>query len=77
MQHADGPSFQPAPADAVRAEFLRLSSVVRRTGLARSTLYRLIAEGKFPAQVRLSGRAVGWRVSDIDRWSQARPSVEH
>ena len=54
------------------AEFLRLSSVVRRTGLARSTIYRLIAERKFPLQVKLAGRAVAWRSVDLDRWSAER-----
>ena len=62
----------PLRADA---EFLRLSSVVRRTGLARSTIYRLIAERKFPPQVRLAGRAVAWRCADLDRWSAERPKV--
>ena len=59
------------------AEFLRLPSVVRRTGLARSTIYRLMAERKFPFPVKLAGRAVGWRRCDLDRWSEARPSAAH
>lgn len=53
--------------------FLRMQSVVRITGLARSTIYRLIAEEEFPAQVRIGVRAVGWRPADIDRWSAQRP----
>ena len=59
------------------AEFLRMPSVVRRTGLGRSTIYRLIAECKFPSPVKLAGRAVGWRRIDLDRWSEARPTVAH
>jgi prophage regulatory protein len=55
------------------AEFLRLASVVHRTGLARSTIYRLMAEHQFPSPVKLTARAVGWRRSDLDRWSEARP----
>lgn len=66
-----------AVAEVQAAEFLRMPSVVRRTGLARSTIYRLIAERKFPYPVKLTGRAVGWRRSDIDRWSEARPSAAH
>ena len=49
-----------AVASPPSAEFLRIASVVR-TGLGRSTIYRLIAEHKFPTPVRLAGRAVGWR----------------
>ena len=33
---------------------LRLRTVFHRTGLSRSTLYRKIAEGPFPAQLRIS-----------------------
>jgi prophage regulatory protein len=52
--------------------FLRLPTVVKRTGLGRSTIYRLIAEHQFPPQLRLAGRAVGWRSSDVQRWAESR-----
>ena len=58
-------------------EFLRIASVMRRIGLGRSTIYRLIAEQSFPAPVKLAGRAVGWRRSDLERWSAARPLSTH
>jgi prophage regulatory protein len=54
-----------------------MSTVLRLTGLGRSTIYRLIAEDKFPAQVRIGTRAVGWRWSDLERWSAARPTITH
>ena len=47
---------------------LRLGTVLERTGLSRSTLYRKIQGGSFPAQVRISERCIGWRESDIERW---------
>jgi prophage regulatory protein len=47
---------------------LRLGSVLERTGLSRSTLYRKLQCGSFPAQVRISERCIGWRESDIERW---------
>ena len=64
-------------AEGYGVEFLRMPSVIRRTGLGRSTIYRLIAEQKFPSPVKLAGRAVGWRRADLDRWSEARPSTAH
>ncbi len=57
--------------------FARMSTVVRLTGLGRSTIYRLIAEERFPAQVRIGARAVGWRWTDLERWSAARPTIPH
>ncbi len=53
--------------------FLRLVDVLRITGLARSTVYRMMAEDAFPAPCRLGRRAVGWRSDDIAQWSAARP----
>jgi prophage regulatory protein len=53
--------------------FLRLPSVLSVTGLGRSTIYRLIADGCFPRPVRLASRAVAWRQADIAEWTIARP----
>lgn len=38
------------------------------TGLSRSTIYRKIAEGTFPAQLQISANGAGWHESDINRW---------
>jgi len=47
---------------------VRLKTVLDRTGLSRSTIYRKIEEGTFPAQIRISINGAGWRESEIDRW---------
>ena len=38
------------------------------TGLSRSTIYLRVADGSFPKQVCLGGRAVGWRELDVNAW---------
>ena len=52
---------------------LRIRTVLKRTGLSRSTLYRKIQQGTFPRQIRISERCVGWRESAINAWLR-RPS---
>lgn len=47
---------------------IRLQTVLARTGLSRSTLYRKIAEGTFPCQIKISVHGAGWRESAIERW---------
>ncbi|WP_319529553.1 AlpA family phage regulatory protein [uncultured Cohaesibacter sp.] len=47
---------------------IRLKTVLTRSGLSRSTLYRKIGEGTFPAQIRISVRGAGWRESEVNRW---------
>lgn len=68
-----GPAKEPSDIQA--AVFYRLPAVLRVTGLARSTIYRLMAVHEFPPQVKLAGRAVGWRRTDINIWCDARPTV--
>jgi len=47
---------------------IRLKTVLARTVLSRSTLYRKIAEGTFPPQIRISVNGARWKESEIDRW---------
>jgi prophage regulatory protein len=47
---------------------LRMRTVLERTGLSRSTLYRKMRDGTFPKQVRISEHCCGWRESAINRW---------
>jgi len=48
--------------------FLRLKDLIGRLGVARSTIYRWIAEGRFPQPVQLGARTVAWRTVDILEW---------
>ncbi|WP_109809642.1 AlpA family phage regulatory protein [Sphingosinithalassobacter portus] len=50
---------------------IRLKQVVFRVGLSRSTIYEMIAKGRFPRPTKLGKRAVGWRASVIDSWLEA------
>jgi prophage regulatory protein len=47
---------------------LRIQTVLKRTGLSRSTMYRKMENGTFPRNVRISTRCVGWRESAIAEW---------
>lgn len=47
---------------------LRLPDVKARTGLSRSLIYDFIKNERFPKQVNLGGRAVGWVETEVDDW---------
>ncbi|HBN8202390.1 helix-turn-helix transcriptional regulator [Pseudomonas aeruginosa] len=51
---------------------LRLNAVVLSTGLARSTIYKLVGSGEFPRPVPLTGRSVGWIESEVVNWIRSR-----
>lgn len=53
----------------------RLPATMEKTGLGRSSIYAGVKAGTFPAPVRLSARAVGWRDEDLDKWVSERVST--
>lgn len=48
--------------------FYRLRDVTRISALSRSTVYRRISEGRFPAPVHLGGRASAWSSAELQAW---------
>ena len=52
---------------------LRIEEVEVMTGLAKSTIYRLVKEGSFPRPVRVGKRAVRWREWEVREWIRSRP----
>jgi len=47
---------------------LRLKTVLERTGLSRSTMYRKMQNGTFPRNIQISTRCTGWRESAVNEW---------
>ena len=47
---------------------LRLKTVLERTGLSRSTMYRKMQSGTFPKNIQISTRCTGWRESAVNEW---------
>lgn len=47
---------------------LRLPEVIRTCGLARSSIYDLIAAERFPRPVPLTATARAWRSDEVDAW---------
>ncbi|WP_010161192.1 helix-turn-helix transcriptional regulator [Sphingomonas sp. PAMC 26617] len=47
---------------------LRLKTVLDRTGLSRSSMYRKMGQGTFPRNIKISERSAGWRESAVEDW---------
>ena len=52
---------------------LRRSEIEVKTGLTRSTIYRLMRAGEFPEPLKIGPRAVRWRATEIENWIAERP----
>ena len=58
------------------SRILRMQELVNKVGYAKSTIYGLVKDGKFPAPFKLTagGRANGWFEHKIDEYLQERES---
>jgi prophage regulatory protein len=50
----------------------KITEVIKRVGIKRSSLYALINEGKFPAPIKLGARSSGWISSEVDEFIESR-----
>lgn len=67
----DAKGYPVAPSN----EIYRMGTVIRLSGLSRSSIYRLEALGLFPGRVKLCGSAVGWRSDEIHSWIASRKAA--
>lgn len=77
--------FRPVPSDRARAQvpfepisrsapirILRLAQVIDMTGLGKTKIYELQAQGHFPMSVRITAHAVGWVEQEVQAWLTGR-----
>lgn len=57
-------------------QIMRIKEVLYKCAVSRATLYRLISEGNFPRQVRLSSRAIGFYEHEVNEWIESRHRAE-
>jgi prophage regulatory protein len=57
-------------------KFIRTEVVVTKTGLSRTSVWRLEREGTFPKRRQLGTRSVGWVESEVEAWMKSREVVD-
>jgi prophage regulatory protein len=55
-------------SSTVPLRLLRFGEVRQRTGLSRSTIWRMERSGVFPQRVRISVNVVAWREDEVTAW---------
>ena len=48
--------------------FMNARQVAEKLGLSRSTIHRMVSEGRFPKPLQVSHRAVRWKESEVSEW---------
>lgn len=54
------------------SSFLRINDVVKKTAIAKSTIWLWVKENKFPAPLKISERITVWEEEKIDIWMKER-----
>lgn len=55
-----------------KIRLLRLAQVISLTGLGKTKIYDLQAEGSFPMRVQITARSVGWVEAEVQAWLARR-----
>jgi predicted DNA-binding transcriptional regulator AlpA len=66
----------PVTRSATAPRIKRINDAAIYVGLSRSTAYRLLKLGLFPAPLKLSASSVGWDVDDLDAWLDAKKNEQ-
>ena len=66
---------QTEQVESNERRFLKVRTVLSRTGLGRSSLYAVMREGTFPASILIGTCAKAWDSLAIDAWMNARIAV--
>lgn len=59
-----------------KPQLARLKETIQITKFSRSSIYRGIADGTFPAPVRIGKRAIAFKLSELEKWVESRPRVQ-
>ncbi len=70
-----GPRNQGFVREATPTRLLRFPVVRERTGLSRSTIWRLERRGEFPRHRRISTNVVAWVEEEVSGWIRNRANT--
>ena len=60
----------------VNMKFIRTEEVINKTGMSRTSIWRMEKDGEFPCRRQLGLRSVGWLETEIDEWIESRKKVD-
>ncbi len=65
------PSLPEERCEALKKEYpglIRLPRVKELTGLGKTTIYRMLNDGRFPARLKITPMTTAWRSADVMAW---------
>jgi len=75
--HSETSTVSAAQPRGPPTRMIRFGEVIERTGLSRTTIWRKVRGGEFPAPVQLGVNSVGWPEHEVEDWRNSRPRVHY
>ncbi len=47
---------------------IRCKALCHQLGFSRTTIWRWVREGTFPAPIKVNAHSIAWRKEDVDAW---------
>lgn len=69
------PPTQKPDQPSIQDRIIRERKVRERVGLSRSTIWRKIRAGIFPAPIRLGPQSIGWFEAEITAWLNSQRAI--
>ena len=64
----DHPDFIEEEKKGKVLQVVKTKDILENLSISRSTLYRMVKSGKFPAPIKIGLRASGWVVVEVVEW---------
>jgi len=65
-------SFDSQPVSLREVGFIRQAQLLTIVPFSSATLWRKVADGSFPAPVKLSPRVTAWEIAKVRQWIESR-----
>jgi prophage regulatory protein len=62
---------EPVLYTAEGTRIVRLPEILALTGATKASIYNWLRSGRFPRQLKMGPKAVGWRWTDVKAWLDA------
>ena len=67
----------PGASASTSRRIMRVLELLSKTGMSRTSIWRAVRAGSFPAPIQLGQNMVGWFEDEIDEYLATRPRVPY
>jgi len=75
IERARKPNIENRELAVIAPRLVSMRQVTTMTTYSRPSIYRLIAQGRFPKPIKLGDVKIAFRADDVEAWLASRPTA--